>query len=258
MSQYSTVVSNNFGCHNKASPLGMKIKNYWYLAASALPLGYSPFEHEFLSMPPDLLRRLNSAQGLVLGSWNEGELIGYVSALGICLERSASGARVDWREVDLRLKPNPSGRTHWKAKQFFGFADTVIERYGFADLFAERFPDLDSITFASCIRSPAISRRLSTIVTPGYVYVIRSPHGFKIGKTVNMKSRTRLFEVKLPFPITVEHYAWFENYSDAERSLHDMFRTKRLEGEWFNLTPADLAYIKTLGRPAAAEELCRV
>lgn len=233
----------------------MIIKNYWYLAASALPSDYSPFEQDILSAPPELMRRLNSAEGLVLGSWNEGELLGYVSALGVCLEQSAAGARVDWREVDLTLKPNPSGRTHWRSKPFFGFADTVIERYGFADLFAERFPDMDSITFASRAPSPNIARRLPTIATPGYVYLIRSPHGFKIGKTVNMKSRTRLFEVKLPFPITVEHYAWFENYSEAERTLHDTFRAKRLEGEWFDLAPADIAHIKSLGRPATAEEL---
>ena len=233
----------------------MIIKNYWYLATSALPSDYSPLEQDLLSAPPDLMRRLTSAEGLVLGSWNEGERLGYVSALGVCLERSTAGARIDWREVDLTLKPSPSGRTHWRSKPFFGFADTVNERYGFADLFAERFPDMDSITFASCPPSLSIPRRLPTIATPGYVYLIRSPHGFKIGKTVNMKSRTRLFEVKLPFPITIEHYAWFENYSEAERTLHDTFRSKRLEGEWFDLAPADIAHIQSLGRPGTAEEL---
>lgn len=33
---------------------------------------------------------------------------------------------------------------------------------------------------------------------PGYVYVIRSKYGFKIGKSKRLKGRTRLFEVKLP------------------------------------------------------------
>ena len=70
-----------------------------------------------------------------------------------------------------------------------------------------------------------------------------------------MKSRTRLFEVKLPFQITVEHYAYFENYSDAERSLHDTFRAKRLEGEWFDLRPEDISFIKTLGVSASAADI---
>lgn len=233
----------------------MIIRDYWHLARSALPERYSPFEHDLLPGPPQFLHRLRPAQGLVLGAWNESDLVGNVTALGICLEKTTDGARIDWRETDLTLKPNPSGRTHWRSKPFFGFADAVIIRYGFADLFAERFPDLDSITFVRRLPPADPSRRLPTLATPGYVYVIRSPYGFKIGKTVNMKSRTRLFEVKLPFSITVEHYAWFADYSAAEHELHRTFHAKRLEGEWFDLEPGDIAYIRTLGRPATVEEL---
>lgn len=186
----------------------MIIRDYWYLARSALLERYSPFEHDLLPGPPQFLHHVRPAQGLVLGAWNESDLVG-----------------------------------------------TVIIRYGFADLFAERFPDLDSITFVRRLPPADPSRRLPTLATPGYVYVIRSPYGFKIGKTVNMKSRTRLFEVKLPFPITVEHYAWFADYSTAEHELHRTFHAKRLEGEWFDLEPGDIAYIRTLGRPATVEEL---
>lgn len=233
----------------------MLIKNYRYLTASALPPGYELFDDELLLAPSDFLKQLKPAEGIVVGTWNEDELLGRVTALGICLERSASGARIDWREVDISLKPNPSGRTHWRTKSFFGFAGSVIERYGFADLFAERFPDLDTFTFGSPAQSAGAMRHLSTLITAGFVYLIRSQYGFKIGKTVNMKSRTRLFEVKLPFPINVEHFAWFENYSEAERAQHDMFRGKRLEGEWFNLDAADIDRIKTLGVPATTEQL---
>ena len=87
------------------------------------------------------------------------------------------------------------------------------------------------------------------------MYLIRSPYGAKIGKSVNVKSRTRLFEVKLPFPITVEHYAWFDEYSFAERDLHRQYHAKRLEGEWFDLSPADIATIKTLGKPISMQNL---
>jgi hypothetical protein len=233
----------------------MIIRNYWLLATSALPSGYLPFEQDILPGPPDFVQRLRPAEGIALGRWNDEDQVGQVTALGVCVDRDASGAKIDWREVEITFRPNPSGRTHWRSKPFFGFAASVVERYALADLFAERFPDLEEFTFARPTPGVGISRRLPTIATPGYVYVIRSQNGFKIGKTVNMKSRTRLFEVKLPFPIKIEHYAWFENFSDAERSLHEMFRSKRLEGEWFNLDATDIAQIKTLGKAATTEEL---
>jgi hypothetical protein len=229
----------------------MIIKNYWLLAASSLPSDYLPFDQESLPGPLEFIRRLRPGEGIVLGSWNDQEQIGRISALGVCVDTK----RVDWREVDFALKPNPAGRTHWRSKPFFCFAASVVERYGLADLFAERFPDLDEYTFASPSPRTGITRRLPSIATPGYVYLIKSPYGFKIGKTVNMKSRTRLFEVKLPFRIKVEHFAWFEDYSEAERSQHDKFRSKRLEGEWFDLDDVDIAYIRTLGRAATPHEI---
>lgn len=233
----------------------MIIKKYWQVAISALPSGYLPFEQDLLAGPSDFLRRLRPTEGLVLGQWNQSNLMGHVSALGVCLDVTVGGAKIDWREVEIYLKPNPSGRTHWNSKPYFGFADSVAERYGLADLFAERFPDLESLTFSTRRPAPGIARRLPTVATPGYVYVIRSQHGFKIGKTVNIKSRTNLFSVKLPFPISVEHYAKFDDYSMAERDFHDEFHAKRLEGEWFDLSPEDIHRIKSRGIAATPEEL---
>jgi len=217
-----------------------------------------PFEQNILSGPSEFIQRLRPAEGIALGVWSDQEQIGKVTALGICLDRSSVGANIDWREVDITLRPNPAGRTHWRSKSFFGFAAAVSERYGLADLFAENFPDLENITFSTSSTGTGIIRRLPTIAIPGYVYLIRSKYGFKIGKTVNMKSRTRLFEVKLPFPIQVEHYAWFENYSEAERDQHEFFRANRLEGEWFDLNESDIAHIKTLGKPATPDELSMI
>lgn len=232
----------------------MLIKNYWRLAPSALPTGSPQFDRMDLVGPEALVSQLRPATGLLFGEWNESEQIGSVSALGICTKRTADSVQVDWREVDIRLRPNPSGRTHWRVKATFRFAASVVDRYGLADLFAERFPELEEADFSGAPVTNA-SCRLPSVAIPGYVYLIRSPYGFKIGKTVNIKSRTRLFEVKLPFPISVEHFSWFDDYSRAERELHGIFHGKRLEGEWFDLTPNDIAHIKTLGRPASAEEL---
>jgi hypothetical protein len=61
--------------------------------------------------------------------------------------------------------------------------------------------------------------------------------------------------VKLPFPIRIENYAKFSDYTQAERSLHLYFQDKRMEGEWFSLTEDDVAFIKTLGEPQSIDLL---
>ena len=68
---------------------------------------------------------------------------------------------------------------------------------------------------------------------------------------MNIMNRTRLFEVKLPFPIELVHYAYFDDYTKAEREMHQMFAAKRLEGEWFDLDENDVSAIKALGQAQA-------
>jgi hypothetical protein len=90
---------------------------------------------------------------------------------------------------------------------------------------------------------------------PGYVYLIESQYGYKIGKTVNIQSRINLFSVKLPFPIKLINYAWFDNYSAAEREFHELFSEKRLEGEWFDLSEDDIEIIKSKGKSVPVKNL---
>ncbi len=205
--------------------------------------------------PAEFVATLKPGFGVVEASWNQDTQLGEVLRLGVVLRKGAEGAVVQWVSVDLLYRPNPAGRRYWsQTKPFFGFAAEVAERYMLAATFAEHFAGLT-------IRSASVSPRLraeprpSDNPTGGYVYLIRSAYGIKIGKSVNVKSRTRLFEVKLPFPITVEHYAWFEDYSFAERDLHRQYHAKRLEGEWFDLSAADVETIKKLGVPVPPQNL---
>jgi len=203
--------------------------------------------------PVDLIAVLKPRYGVVLASWDQSAQLGVASRLGVVLRVGHEGVAVQWAPVDLRYRPNPSGRRFWtQAKPYFGFAADVAQRYMLASTFVEHFPDLSVLAARPSVLDTAKGRP-SAIPKGGYVYIVRSPYGVKIGKSVNVKSRTRLFEVKLPFPITVEHYAWFEDYSVAERDLHRQYHAKRLEGEWFDLSSADIATIKTLGKPVSIE-----
>lgn len=212
-------------------------------------------ENSLITGPVDFIAALKPRFGVVLASWDQGAQLGVASRLGVVLRIASEGATVRWVEVDLRYRPNPSGRRFWtQAKPFFGFASDVARRYMLASTFAEQFRDI-SVSVAQSGLSKAAEPRPSNSPRGGYVYLVRSPYGVKIGKSVNVKSRTRLFEVKLPFPITVEHYAWFEDYSFVERDLHQQYHAKRLEGEWFDLSSADIATIKTFGKPISIQKL---
>lgn len=233
----------------------MKITKYWRLNPAALDKGYSPFESPRLVEPADFVARVRPGEGIVLASWIEREGLGRMTALGVCLDRCDEGLLIDWRESDARLRPNAAGQANWREKPAFVFGDAVAARYGLADLFGERFPDLGEDAVTTRTLTPGVHRRLPRNGVPGYVFLIRSPHGYKIGKTANIQNRLRLFSVKFPFPVSLEHYAWFEDCSGAERALHTRFHSKRLEGEWFDLNDADIAYIKGLGKSAQLKTL---
>jgi hypothetical protein len=212
-------------------------------------------EEGLITGPGDFIAILKPRYGIVLASWDQGAQLGIVTRFGVVLKVGPEGAVVQWVPVDLRYRPSPSGRRFWtQAKPFFGFAADVAQRYMLASTFGEYFQNLNVLTARSSLRTTTEPRPSGT-PTGGYVYLVRSPYGVKIGKSVNVKSRTRLFEVKLPFPITVEHYAWFEDYSFAERDLHRQYHAKRLEGEWFDLSPADIAEIKMLGKRVSVQNL---
>lgn len=77
----------------------------------------------------------------------------------------------------------------------------------------------------------------------GYVYLIRSKYGYKIGCTKTIKKRAKTFNVTLPFDWSFHTILLTPNHHMVEQSLHSIMDTKRINGEWFNLSDSDVAYI---------------
>jgi hypothetical protein len=226
------------------------MNNFWRLPANSSSDIEKMLEEGSLIAPEELFSKLRAKHGILIAKWDETELVGNVVAFGVV--RSANiperSAVISWRTSDITLKPNLGGRQFWRTKPFFKFAKDVSIRYMLDDLFAEHFPGIDDMEFGATIGISRTSVERQYQECPGYVYLIESEHGYKIGKTVNIKSRTRLFEVKLPFPIKLINYSWFENYSKAESNQHKKFAHKRREGEWFELNSEDIDYIKNQGK----------
>ena len=85
----------------------------------------------------------------------------------------------------------------------------------------------------------------------GFVYLLKSPSGFyKIGRTKSPEDRLRTFSVKLPFEVEFEHITECQDMYYLEKTLHKRFADNRVNGEWFDLTADDVAYIKSIGGEA--------
>lgn len=67
-----------------------------------------------------------------------------------------------------------------------------------------------------------------------YVYLLESNMGYyKIGITKDLNKRIKQFGVQLPFKVSI---LWFVDVDDArryEKWLHNFFKNKRVNGEWF-------------------------
>lgn len=94
-----------------------------------------------------------------------------------------------------------------------------------------------------------LRRKVSARAARGYVYVLQDVDvtGFcKIGKTTTPVDRLTHFDVKLPFAVRLVHVIETHDCSRLEAVLHNRFASKRVRGEWFKLTDADIAWLLQL------------
>ena len=85
--------------------------------------------------------------------------------------------------------------------------------------------------------------------TKGYVYLMpaydkNGVAGYKIGKTVNPKSRKRTFSVKMPYEVAFLAIISTDDYSALEVALHVKYRhARRGTSEFFDLLQIEISEI---------------
>ena len=77
----------------------------------------------------------------------------------------------------------------------------------------------------------------------GYVYLIKSGDYHKIGLT-RRNPETRLKELTTPEGVSMVHVIETTDPEGLEKFLHNEFRHKRAEREWFRLDEEDVEWIK--------------
>lgn len=74
----------------------------------------------------------------------------------------------------------------------------------------------------------------------GWVYLLKVGKFYKIGKTIDLKSRMTQLKIQLPQKPDVVHTIQTNDIHWLERHWHHHFAAKRANGEWFGLKPDDV------------------
>lgn len=145
-------------------------------------------------------------------------------------------------EIRLAGREDPSLPSHNTFRRFGGLRGLrealaeYVESHGYEDLMAVIGPP--SV-------SPAVSAPADrTTLEEGFVYLLKSGHHYKIGKARSVEHRQRQLAIQLPERAEVIHRIRTDDPYGIEAYWHARFAEKRLNGEWFSLTPSDVKIFK--------------
>jgi hypothetical protein len=144
------------------------------------------------------------------------------------------------RELSIKRRQDPSFPSH---RVFRRLGSSVQLRSRLRE-YAQRVGDDDLVSLCGAATPHVVSASKST-VSFGTVYLLKGPgKRYKIGRTNAFGRRQRELSIQLPFETRKIHIIETDDPEGVESYWHNRFDSKRINSEWFQLEPNDVAAFK--------------
>ncbi|HYW46710.1 MAG TPA: GIY-YIG nuclease family protein [Bryobacteraceae bacterium] len=143
-----------------------------------------------------------------------------------------------------------------KARRTPGFPwHNTFTRFGSKHEFAARIQEYcrervgydDVVTLCTAIEAPdplPADDDVEPEENYGFVYLMKSGRYYKIGRTGHVGGRERDLAIQMPDKLNTVHFIRTDDPVGIEAYWHNRFDTNRKNGEWFDLTSADVKAFK--------------
>lgn len=137
----------------------------------------------------------------------------------------------------------------WNAfRNRFGSKINFISELGYYLQQANQYPDVVQMCSGYKSIEPEIDVSTDKIVAVvssiEFVYLLKSGKFYKIGRTNSVGRRQYEIATQMPEEVVEIHRISTDDSVGIERYWHQRFASKRLKGEWFNLSSEDVAVFK--------------
>lgn len=150
------------------------------------------------------------------------------------------------QELKLRARNDPNFPDPKTFRNRFGNKARLVETM--QNFCAGRPEYIDIMSICLEVVPPRIAATerdtVDSSINFGFVYLIRSGRSYKIGKTNSLGRRERELAIQLPEKSNTVHSIRTDDPVGIEAYWHNCFRDRRKNGEWFELTAADINAFK--------------
>ena len=148
-------------------------------------------------------------------------------------------------EVALARRRDVTFPTEKTYRRFGGKATLVTKLLEYCEAHA----DLEDVALICRAINPASGRSIDEDsddedIEIGFVYLMKSGRHYKVGRSNAAGRREREIALQMPEKVNTVHVIRTDDPPGIEAYWHQRFSDKRLNGEWFGLTAADVRTFK--------------